>query len=141
MRILIGDDHEVVRKGVCAILASRNELEVCGEASNGEEAVQKALALNPDIIILDVSMPALDGFSAAKKIRHVLPKTPILMLSMHTGPEMVRISRMVGVQGFITKAEVSGVLLRAVDVLLSGGTFFPISDHAPDLPGDQRLVL
>lgn len=141
MRILIGDDHEVVRKGVCSILASRKELEVCGEASNGEEAVQKALALNPDIIILDVSMPALDGFSAVRKIRRFLPKSPILMLSMHTGPEMVRISRMVGVQGFVTKAEVSEVLLRAVDVLLSGGTFFPMGDHAQNLAGDQSLVL
>lgn len=141
MRIVIADDHEVVRKRVCAILASRNDFEVCGEASNGEEAVQKSLTLNPDIIILDVSMPVLDGFNAAKKIRKVLPKTPILVLSMHAVPEMARISRTVGVQGFVTKAEVSGVLLKAVDVLLAGGTFFPDGDHAPHLPRDQRLVL
>ena len=69
MRVLIADDHPVVRKGVCCILESRNDLEVCGEATNGEEAVQKSLRLNPDLIILDGTMPVLDGFSAARKIR------------------------------------------------------------------------
>jgi DNA-binding NarL/FixJ family response regulator len=74
VRILIADDHPVVRKGVCSILESRNDLEVCGEATNGEEAVQKSLRLNPDLIVLDVTMPVLDGFSAARKIRELLPK-------------------------------------------------------------------
>ncbi len=76
MRVLIADDHPVVRKGVCPILESRNDLEVCGEATNGEEAVQESLRLNPDLIILDVTMPVLDGFSAARKIRELLPKIP-----------------------------------------------------------------
>ena len=123
MRVLIADDHAVVRKGVCSLLESRSDLELCGEATNGEEAVQKSLQLNPDLIILDVTMPVLDGLSAARKIRMLLPKIPILMLSMHDGPEMARSSQSVGAQGFVTKNEANEVLLKAVDVLLAGGTF------------------
>lgn len=124
MRILLADDHPVVRKGVCSLLESRKDLEVC-EATNGEEAIQKSLEVNPELIILDVTMPVLDGFSAARKIKEALPVVPILMLSMHDGPEMARSSRSVGAQGFVTKAAANEVLLKAVDVLLTGGTFFP----------------
>jgi two-component system, NarL family, nitrate/nitrite response regulator NarL len=128
LRILIADDHEVVRKGVCTILQSRENLEVCGEATNGAEAVQKASQLNPDLIILDVSMPVLDGFAAAREIRTTLPAIPILMLSMHAGREMVRASQAAGAQGFVTKIEVAGTLLKAVDALLQGNTFFAHQD-------------
>jgi DNA-binding NarL/FixJ family response regulator len=129
MRILVADDHPVVRKGVCSLLESRRDLEVCGEATNGEEAIQKSLETNPSLIILDVTMPVLDGFSAARKIKAVRPTVPILMLSIHDGPEMARSSRSVGAQGFITKAAANEVLLKAVDVLLEGGTFFPNDTH------------
>jgi DNA-binding NarL/FixJ family response regulator len=129
MRILVADDHHVVRKGVCSLLESRRDLEVCGEATNGEEAIQKSLETNPSLIILDVTMPVLDGFSAARKIKAVRPTVPILMLSIHDGPEMARSSRSVGAQGFITKAAANEVLLKAVDVLLEGGTFFPNDTH------------
>jgi DNA-binding NarL/FixJ family response regulator len=125
MRILVADDHPVVRKGVCSILESRKDWEVCGEATNGEEAIQKSLEVNPELIILDVTMPVLDGFSAARKIKEALPVVPILMLSMHDGPEMARSSRSAGAQGFVTKAAANEVLLKAVDALLTGGTFFP----------------
>ena len=83
MRILIADDHEAVRKGVCAILSSRADVEVCGEAENGRETVEKANALKPDLIILDITMPVLSGFEAAREIRKTLPYVPILILSMH----------------------------------------------------------
>jgi len=125
MRILIADDHPIVRKGVRSILESRKDLEVCGEATNGEEAVRKSLEVNPELIILDVTMPVLDGFSAARKIKEAMPAVPILMLSMQDGPEMARSSRSVGAQGFVTKAATNEVLLKAVDVLIAGGTFFP----------------
>jgi len=77
--VLIADDHEVVRKGVCNILEARGDAKVCGEATNGEEAVQKAIELNPDLVILDVTIPVLDGFSAAKRIKEVLPEIPVLL--------------------------------------------------------------
>jgi DNA-binding NarL/FixJ family response regulator len=124
VQILIADDHPVVRKGVRAILQSLTDLEVCIEANNGEDAVQKSLASNPDLVILDISMPILDGFGAAKKIQELQPNIPILMLSMYALPEVVRYTRTAGLQGFVTKSEVGDVLLKAVAILLRGGTFF-----------------
>jgi YesN/AraC family two-component response regulator len=77
MRILVVDDHEAVRRGVCTILASRSEFEVCGEAANGEEAIEKAISLKPDLLILDINMPVLGGFGAAKEIQRLLPEVRI----------------------------------------------------------------
>jgi DNA-binding NarL/FixJ family response regulator len=128
LRVLIADDHAVVRQGLCAILESRGDWEVCGEATNGEEAVQKTLKLNPDLIVLDITMPVLDGFSAARKIRATLPDVPILMLSMHDGLNVIDAARAVGAQGFVTKTEIAGVLLEAVDCLLRGEPFFRTSN-------------
>ncbi|HEY2457921.1 MAG TPA: response regulator transcription factor [Candidatus Acidoferrum sp.] len=124
MRILIADDHEIVRKGVSSLLQSRDNFEICGEASNGEEAVQQARQLDPDLIVLDVTMPILDGISAAKRIRKLKPSTPILILSMHEGREMVRAAKLAGAQAFVTKSDVSSNLLKAVDAVLEGHTFF-----------------
>ncbi len=129
MRILIADDHPVVLKGVRAILEARKDLELCGEACNGKEAIQKSPQLNPHLIILDITMPVLDGFSAAKKIKELLPKIPILMLSVHDGPHLANNSQLVGAQGFVTKSQAGEILLTAVDVLLEGGTFFQKSDY------------
>jgi two-component system, NarL family, nitrate/nitrite response regulator NarL len=125
MRVLVVDDHETVRKGACAILASRKNLEVCGEAVNGQQAVEKAFQLNPDLILLDVSMPVLDGLQAARQIRIALEDVPILILSMHDSHSIVREAQLAGTQGFVTKSEAASVLLKAVDALLRGETFFP----------------
>jgi len=124
LRILIADDHEIVRKGVCSILESRKNIEICGEASNGQEAVQNAFQLHPDLVILDVTMPVLDGFTAAKQIKEILPHVPILMLSMHDGNDVVREAQLAGVQGFVTKSEAANILLTAVDAIFEGHTFF-----------------
>jgi DNA-binding NarL/FixJ family response regulator len=126
LRILIADDHEIVRKGICSILESRKNIDICGEASNGQDAVEKASQLNPDLIILDVTMPNLDGFAAARQIRTFLPEVPILILSMHAGPSVVREAQQAGAQGFVSKSEAGHVLLKAVDAVLQGQTFFPI---------------
>ena len=123
MRILIADDHPIVRRGVCSILESRKDLQVCAEASDGEEAVQKAIELKPDAVILDVTMPRLDGFQAAKRILESL-QVPILMLSMHDGDEMIRLAISVGAKGFINKTAIVESLLTAVDIVMAGGTFF-----------------
>jgi two-component system, NarL family, response regulator NreC len=125
VRVLIVDDYAAVRKGVCVILSSRLDIEVCGEAENGEEAVEKAKALRPDLIILDVTMPVLNGFHAAKEILKFLPDVPILMLSMHQHQQFVDEAKRAGVQGYVTKAQVADTLLQAVDLLLSGQTYYP----------------
>jgi two-component system nitrate/nitrite response regulator NarL len=124
LRILIVDDHELVRRGIAALLLSRNSVELCGEASNGEEAIQKAAELRPDLIILDVTMPVLNGLEAARRIREFLPSVPILMLSMHDGQQIMEEVKLAGAQGFLSKNEVAGVLLQAIDTLVQGGNFF-----------------
>ena len=125
MRILIADDHEAVRKGVCAILSSRADVEICGEAENGKETIEKANALKPDLIILDITMPVLSGFEAAREIRKTMPTVPILILSMHESNQLIEEAKKIGVQGYVTKTQVGSTLLDAVDTLLRQETFFP----------------
>ena len=127
MRILIVDDHEAVRAGVRAILASRNDMEVCGEASNGQEAIEKALELSPDLIILDINMPILGGITAAKEIKVRLPQVLILLFSMHQSNQLVREAKLLGVQGYVNKSQAGTMLLNAVDAVSSMQTFFPSS--------------
>jgi DNA-binding NarL/FixJ family response regulator len=125
LRILVVDDHETVRRGVCSILESRRNTEICGEAVNGQEAVEMASQLKPDLIILDVTMPQLDGFAAARQIRTFLPEVPILMLSMHEGQRIAREAQQAGAQGFVSKSAAGQVLLKAVEAVLQGQTYFP----------------
>ena len=127
MRCLLVDDHESVRMGVTAILSSRPNIEVCGEAVNGQEAVGKARELKPDLIIMDVNMPVLDGIHSAKEIRAFLPEVPILFFSMHDGVYLVHEAKMAGVQGFVNKMEARATLLDAVDALVNKQTYFPES--------------
>jgi DNA-binding NarL/FixJ family response regulator len=125
LRILIADDHEAVRTGVRAILASRNDVEVCGEAANGQEAIEKALELRPDLIILDINMPILGGIAAAKEIKVRLPQVLILLFSMHQSNQLVREAKLLGVQGYVNKSQAGAMLLNAVDAVSSMQTFFP----------------
>ena len=125
MRILIVDDHEAVRKGVRAILRSRPDLEVCGEAINGEDAIAKAEELKPDLIILDITMPILDGFGAAKEIRNRLADVPILFYSMNEGRALMESAKAIGANGLVTKSASGGVLLKAIGALANNETFFP----------------
>ena len=124
-RILIVDDHETVRRGVHSILESHNDVDVCGEAVNGQDGIEKASQLNPDLIILDVSMPDVDGFTVAREIRTFLPEVPILILSMHDGHNISRQAQQAGVQGFVSKSAAGQMLLKAVDLVLHGQTYFP----------------
>jgi DNA-binding NarL/FixJ family response regulator len=123
-QILIADDHEAARSVIRSELHRRYELKVCGEASNGEEAVQQALSLNPDLIILDVVMPIKGGFAAAEEIKKALPRIPILLISTQRDGEIVGQAKLAGAQGFISKYDLHSALLKATDALLSGETFF-----------------
>ena len=123
--VIVADDHPLLRKAVCSLLRSRGEFQECVEAADGNEAVLKSLELNPGLIILDVSMPVLDGLSAAKKIKEALPMVPVLMFTADASPELSEIAQSVGAQGIVRKTELSEVLLQAVDALLAGETFFP----------------
>ena len=124
MRILIADDHEAIRKGVCAILTLHFDLEECIEASTGQDAIEKALKRTPDVIILDINMPVLGGFGAAKEIQRLLPQVPILFFTMHTGEQFMLEARKAGVQGFVAKDRAGDALVKAVETVLRKETFF-----------------
>ncbi|HTS13080.1 MAG TPA: response regulator transcription factor [Candidatus Limnocylindrales bacterium] len=130
IRVLVVDDHESVRKGVCAILSSRKDVEICGEASNGKDAVSKADSLKPQIIIMDISMPIMDGISATREILNSSPDTAIVMLSMHNSKEMVENAKRIGARAFVTKAQAGAALLQALDSALRGEPFFPTPSPA-----------
>ncbi|HEY2457891.1 MAG TPA: response regulator transcription factor [Candidatus Acidoferrum sp.] len=123
MRILIADDHEVVRKGVRSLLESQDDQNIT-EASNGREAVDIASEMSPDLVVLDVTMPILDGLSAAKQIKKALPRVPIVILSIHNGPEMMRATQRAGADAFVTKSDLGSVLLKAVEAVMQGKTYF-----------------
>jgi DNA-binding NarL/FixJ family response regulator len=124
MKVLVVDDHETVRKGVCAILTTHLKPEVCEEAANGQEAITKALELEPDIVILDINMPVLGGFAAAKELQRLRPQTPILFLTMNAGEAFVSEARKAGVQGFVAKDRAGEALVDAVKALLRNETYF-----------------
>jgi DNA-binding NarL/FixJ family response regulator len=129
--VIVADDHPLLRQAVCLLLQSCGEFKECVEAADGNEAVLKSLELNPRLIILDVSMPVLDGFSAAKKIKEALPKVPVLMFTADASPELSQIAQSLGAQGIVRKSELGEILLQAPDALLAGETFFPKGDLLP----------
>ena len=110
---------------MCAILTEYFQPEHCEEAANGQEAIAKALSFRPDLILMDVNMPVMGGFAAAKELKKLLPHVPILFLTMHGGDSFVSEARRAGVQGFVTKDHAGEVLVDAVKALLNGETFFP----------------
>ena len=124
MRILIADDHEVIRRTVIRIFELRPEVE-CAEAENGREAVEKALQLKPDLVVLDIRMPDLGGFEAAREIKRHLPSVRILFFSIHDTSEILEDAKAIG-EGVIVKDQAATVLLKAVDALLRNETFFPV---------------
>jgi len=125
VRILVADDQEAVRKRVCAALTAHEGFEVCGEASNGKEAVEKAKELNPDLILLDITMSVLNGLDAARQIRAFAPETPIVILSVHKSRQLMEEARKIGVQGYVTKGEAVQKLIQAVETVRQNETFFP----------------
>jgi DNA-binding NarL/FixJ family response regulator len=117
LRILLADDHDLIRRGLKALLESHPEWEVCGEANTGREAVTQAEGLKPEVAILDITMPDLDGLGAARKIRKVSPNTEILILSMHYSDQLIRDTLDAGARGYIIKSDSERDLVTAVEAL------------------------
>jgi DNA-binding NarL/FixJ family response regulator len=124
LRILVADDHDLMRRGIKALLQSRAGWEVCGEAHTGREAVTKAEELKPDIVILDISMPDLNGVDAAKRIRKSSPDTEVLILSVHYSDQLIRDILEAGVRGYIVKSDSDRDLIIAVETLANHKPFF-----------------
>jgi two-component system response regulator NreC len=114
MRILIADDNELVRRGIARLLSVDKELEICGEASNSSETLQKADELVPDLILLDISMPGMNGLNTAQLLRQKLPALKILIISQHDSSQLLPRSLEAGAHGCIDKARIATDLLPAL---------------------------
>ncbi len=117
VRILVADDHQVVRTGLRALLESKTGWQVCAEASNGREAVEKAGQLKPDVAVLDIGMPLLNGVEATRQIRKLSPQTEILILTMHDSELLIQEVLGAGAHGYILKDDADRNLVAAVDAL------------------------
>ena len=124
LRILIADDHEVARQGIRALLESHPGWEVCAEAKDGREAVELANNSKPDIALLDIGMPNLNGLDAARQILAMSPAIRILILTMHDAEQVVREVLAAGARGFVLKSDAARDLVAAVDALQHRRTFF-----------------
>ncbi len=123
-RVLVADDHTVVRQGLVGLLSAGGEFEVVAEAKDGHEAVDKATQTRPDVVILDVAMPRLDGFEAARRIKKALPSVRILALTMHDDEEYVLRMVRAGVSGYLVKDTAAAELQQAIRALRSGKGYF-----------------
>jgi DNA-binding NarL/FixJ family response regulator len=126
LRILIADDHAVVRAGLRSLLESRDTWQVCAEASDGRDAVNQAAKHQPDIAILDIGMPLLNGVEAARRIRKVSSRSEILILTMHESDDLVQQVVEAGARGYILKDDADRVLLAAVDALRQHKPYFSL---------------
>src|SRR5882672_7433552 len=124
LRILIADDHELVRRGARALLNARNEWRVVGEAANGREAVEKAIKLRPDVAVVDISMPELDGVEVVRQVREAVPDTKVLVVTMHGSEQMVKRALDAGAHGYVSKSDLTDSLLKAVSAVVEGKRFF-----------------
>jgi two-component system response regulator NreC len=123
IRVLLAEDHETVRQGLRLLLESQPDIEVVAEAANGLDAVKHSQATQPHVVILDISMPEMNGLAAAKAIRHVVPKTAIVALTRHDDEAFVQELMAAGASGYVLKQSRSTELLNAVRAVAAGGHY------------------
>lgn len=124
VRILVADDHVLMRRGLRDLLVERRGWEVCGEAQNGREAVDLAVQLRPDVAILDISMPELNGLEATRRIRKQAPATEVLIFTVYETDQLVREVLRAGARGYVLKSDAALHLTSAVEALAKGQAFF-----------------
>jgi DNA-binding NarL/FixJ family response regulator len=122
-RVLVVDDHEPFRRFICSTLGKRPELQIVGEVSDGLQAVQKAEELQPDVIVLDIGLPTLNGIEAAHRIRKLSPESKILFMSQESSADVVREALGTGARGYVVKTDAGGDLLQGVNAVLRGERF------------------
>lgn len=141
-RILIVDDHEVVRQGVRSVLLrSRPEWEICGEATDGKQAIEAVQKLKPDVVILDITMPNMNGLEAAPRIAKLPVNTRILIFTMHESERIAADVRKAGAHGYVQKSQAGRDLIVAIDSLLAGGTFFGRKSEPQPSGGGSMLTV
>jgi two-component system, NarL family, nitrate/nitrite response regulator NarL len=123
VRVLIADDHPVIRRIVRSTLQAHPHFEVCGEVENGLEAIQEATALKPDVVVLNISMPVLNGFEAAREIKKTLPESAIVILSQNADRRFVEEAKELGVRAYVVKTKAGEALVKAVEGAVLGDDF------------------
>lgn len=123
IRVLLADDHDILREGLKALLSMQGEMEIVGEAYTGREAVELAERLKPDVVLLDVSMPELDGLEACRRIRAHAPQAQVLILTMHEREDYLRQALEAGAAGYLVKRTAAAELRLAVRAVAHGDTF------------------
>ena len=134
--VLVADDHDIVRRGLRDLLEKQPGWKVVGEATNGKEAVEKAKQLKPDVSILDISMPSLDGLEAARQIAASGSPTKVLILTMHHSDPLIQQMLKAGVRGYVLKTDAASELVQAVEALYRNKTFF--TSRVPQVFLDER---
>jgi two-component system, NarL family, response regulator NreC len=130
MKIVLADDHKIVRDGLRAILEKHPGMEVVGEAENGHEAIAVAQRTAPDVVVMDISMPGLNGVDSAKRIAHELPRTRVIALSMCADRRYVLAMLSAGAAGYLLKNAAAGELIRAIETTATGRTYL-----SPEIAG------
>jgi DNA-binding NarL/FixJ family response regulator len=120
VRILIVDHHDALRRAIRSLLESLREFEICGEAKDGVDAVKKSAELKPDVVVLNIVMPVMDGFEAARKIRAVSPQSRMVILSSHKDQELLEEAKSVGAVWYVPKSEAGGELIEAIKAAAGG---------------------
>jgi DNA-binding NarL/FixJ family response regulator len=138
LSILLADDHPLVRRGLRTLLHMNSGWKVCAEAGSGSEAIRKAMKFEPDLALLDISMPDLDGLKASAEIRRASPKTKVLILSMHYTKDYARAAAKAGAQGYVLKSDAESELLAAIGALLAGKTYFTNPDR--EYPDESKAA-
>ena len=124
LRILLADDHEIVRRGLCTLLQKQDGWEICGEATDGREVVEKAKALKPDVIIVDIGMPNLNGLDATRRLIQDDPNNKVIVLTVTDADQVIREALDAGARGFVLKSDAARDLVSAVEALQSKRMFF-----------------
>ena len=135
IRVLLADDHQVFREGIRSLLSRAPDVEVVGEAGNGEQAVQQVTRLKPDVVLMDISMPGMTGLEAADQIRQNVPGVKVLILTVHETSQYVSQMLKVGAAGYVVKSVSSAELLSAVRAVHQGNVYLYPSIRAHDHPG------
>lgn len=149
LKIVIADDHEIVRQGVKNLVANESDMEIIGEATIGRDAVDLVTKLKPDVAILDISMPGLNGIEAARQVLRAQPKTKILMFTMHEAEQLVHEVFNAGAHGYLLKSDAGRHLIAAIRTVASGSHYFSsklsevifesfLKKEVPHLPADSQ---
>lgn len=133
-RILLVDDHPIVREGLRTVLQRRTGWEVVGEASNGAEALEKARNLMPDVMVLDVTMPKMNGLEVCRVIRQRMPELEVLFVTQHDSPQMLREALSAGAKGYVVKSNAARDLLEAIEVVSQHRVFTSIAGRSSISP-------